>query len=213
MILVHCAVFALASMAAWCQKPRADSAPAPSAGGPPINPELRRQLGAIRDAALESDYAWHQLEHLTENIGPRPAGSPAAQAAAEYVASELRKIGLDVHLEPAQVSHWVRGEEKGELVEYPGQARDTTQRLVLTALSGSSATPADGLTADVVVVHSFEIHEQWRMALDAQRGSGQNRSLQAMSFALTQHARRRPGRIGILVLERVNESLNAGRRL
>jgi carboxypeptidase Q len=158
MILAYCVLFALASMAAWCQKPRADSAPAPSVGaaGSPISPELRSQLGAIRDAALESDYAWHQLEHLTENIGPRPAGSPAAQAAAEYVASELRKIGLDVHLEPAQVSHWVRGEEKGELVEYPGQAPETTQRLVLTALSGSSATPANGLTAEVVVVHSFE---------------------------------------------------------
>ena len=110
----------------------------------------------MRDSALSSDYAWHQLAHLTENIGPRPSGSPQAQAAAEYVAAEMRKLGLEVHLEPAQVSHWVRGEEKAQLVEYPGQVPETTQRIVLTTISGSSATPAEGITAEVVVVHSFD---------------------------------------------------------
>ena len=121
-----------------------------------ISPELRKQLETIRDAALSSDYAWHQLAYLTENIGPRPAGSPQAQAATEYVAAELRKLGLDVHLEPAQVTHWVRGEEKAELVDYPGHTQGTSQRIVLAALSGSAATPADGITADVIVVHSFD---------------------------------------------------------
>lgn len=104
---------------------------------------------------MASDYAWQQLAHLTENIGPRPSGSPQAATAAEYVAEEMRKLGLDVHLEPAMVSHWVRGEEKAELVEYRGQAAKTVQQIVLTALSGSSATPAEGITAGVIVVHSF----------------------------------------------------------
>ena len=137
------------------QKPSADAWPPPPAPVS-ISRELRGQLQAIRDAALKSDYAWQQLAHLTENIGPRPAGSPQAQAAAEYVAGELRKLGLEVKLEPAQVTHWVRGEERAELVEYPGQAPGTTQRIVLAAASGSSATAADGLTAEVVVVHSFD---------------------------------------------------------
>jgi carboxypeptidase Q len=120
-----------------------------------FSPQLRDQLQAVRDAALSSDYAWHQLAYLTENIGPRPAGSPQAQAAAEYVAAELRKLGLDVHLEPAQVSHWIRGEEQALLVDYPGRVPDTTQRIALTTISGSSATPPEGITADIVVVHSF----------------------------------------------------------
>jgi hypothetical protein len=136
-----------ASFAAWSQTPP----PAPT-----FSKELREQLQAVRDAALTSDYAWHQLEHLTENIGPRPSGSPQAQAAAEYVAAEMRKLGLEVHLDPAQVSHFLRGEEKAQLVEYPGQVPETTQRIVLTAISGSSATPAEGITAEVVVVHSFD---------------------------------------------------------
>jgi carboxypeptidase Q len=142
-----CALFLCATLAAWSQTP-------PPAA--PFPKELREQLQAVRDAALTSDYAWHQLEHLTENIGPRPAGSPQAQAAAEYVAGEMRKLGLEVHLEPAQVSHWIRGEENAHLVEYPGQAPQTTQRLVLATISGSSATPVEGITAEVVVVHSFD---------------------------------------------------------
>lgn len=159
-ILLHLLLVMLCgSLMAWSQTaPEKSPAaqPATANAAPSLaSPELREQLQTIRDAALKSDYAWHQLAHLTENIGPRPAGSPQAQAAAEYVAAELRQLGLDVHLEPAQVSHWVRGEEKAELVEYPGQAPGTTQRIVLAAASGSSATPADGITADVVVVHSF----------------------------------------------------------
>jgi len=143
-----------ASFAAWCQMLPSKPQAAPPA--PAFSQELRDQLQAVRDAALTSDYAWHQLAHLTENIGPRPSGSPQAQAAAEYVAAEMRKLGLEVHLEPAQVSHWVRGEEKAALVEYPGQVPETTQRIVLTAISGAAATPAEGITAEVVVVHNFD---------------------------------------------------------
>lgn len=143
-----CALVLAGSFAAWSQT----APPAP----PALSKELHDQLVAVRDAALSSDYAWRQLAHLTENIGPRPAGSPQAQAASEYVAEEMRKLGLEVHLEPAQVTHWVRGEEKAQLVEYPGQAKGTAQRIVLAAISGSSATPDEGITADVVVVHNFD---------------------------------------------------------
>ncbi len=163
-IPLQCALVMLGGgLMAWSQTAPTKSAPAqPSSADAPrssssadSSAELRVQLQTIRDAALKSDYAWRQLAHLTENIGPRPAGSPQAQAAAEYVAAELRQLGLEVHLEPAQVSHWVRGEERAELVEYPGQAPGTTQRIVLAATSGSSATPPEGITADVVVVRSF----------------------------------------------------------
>lgn len=123
---------------------------------PALSKELINQLHSVRDSALGSDYAWQQLAHLTENIGPRIAGSPQAQAASEYVAAEMRKLGLEVHLEEARVSHWVRGEERAELVEFPGQPSHVTQKIILTALSGGTATPADGITADMVVVHSFD---------------------------------------------------------
>jgi hypothetical protein len=68
----------------------------------------------------------------------------------------MRRLGLDVRLEKVMVPHWVRGEETGALVEYPGQAPGTTQKIVLTALGGSVATPPEGITAEVVVADSFE---------------------------------------------------------
>jgi carboxypeptidase Q len=119
-------------------------------------PLLLQQLSAIKAATLNDDYAYRQLTHLTENIGPRLTGSPQATAAAEYVAAELRKLGLEVRLQQVTVPHWVRGAETAALVEYPGMVPATTQKIVLTALGGSSSTPADGLTADVVTVDNFD---------------------------------------------------------
>jgi hypothetical protein len=118
--------------------------------------QLLSDLAALRDSALSSDYAYRQVAHLTENIGPRMGGSPQAEHAVTYVAEELRKLGLEVHLEEVSVPQWVRGIETAELVQYPGQAPGTTQKIVVTTLSGSSATPTAGVTAEVIVVGSFE---------------------------------------------------------
>jgi Zn-dependent M28 family amino/carboxypeptidase len=119
-------------------------------------PQFLDDLARIKSAALSDDYAYQQVEHLTENIGPRPSGSAQAKAAADYVAAELRQLGLEVQLEEVKVPHWVRGAENAELVEYPGQVPGTTQKIVLTALGGSTSTPPDGLAADIVVVDNFD---------------------------------------------------------
>src|SRR5689334_15879657 len=95
----------------------------------PLPPTLLHELIAIRDAGLNDDYAHQQVAHITENIGPRPVGSPQAQTAVEYVAAELRKLGLEVRLEPVRARRWTRGAETAELVEYPGQAPGTTQKI------------------------------------------------------------------------------------
>ena len=125
---------------------------------PPVqySPQLVSEIKKVQQAALESDYAYRQLAHLSNNIGPRLSGSPQAQTAVEYVAAELRKLGLEVQLEKVMVPHWVRGEETGALTEYPGMSPGTTQKIVLTALGGSVATPNEGLTAEVVVVNNFD---------------------------------------------------------
>ena len=113
-------------------------------------------MGRLRDAAMKSDYAYDKLQHLTENIGPRLSGSPQAQKAVDYVAGEMRALGAEVTLERTSVPHWVRGLEIGELTAWPGQAAGTTQKIVLTALGGSVATPPEGLSAEVVVVDSWK---------------------------------------------------------
>src|SRR5581483_7318418 len=141
----RCALFLLASLAVAPAWP-ADPAPA-------VDPAV---LAKIRDAALSSDWAWQRLADLTDKIGPRLSGSPQAEAAVTQVSDALRAAGLKVTLQPATVPHWVRGEEQAELVDWPGRPAGLTQRLVLTTLGGSVATPDAGLTAPVLVVHSFD---------------------------------------------------------
>lgn len=113
------------------------------------------ELSRLQKAALASDYAYRQTRHLTNNIGARLSGSPQAEKAVEYVAEEMRKAGFTVRLQPVTVPVWVRGAETGEIIEFPGMAANTSQRIVLTALGGSIATPADGLTGEIVVANSF----------------------------------------------------------
>lgn len=114
------------------------------------------ELKTLQKAALQSDYAYRQTAYLCNNIGSRLSGSPQAQRAIEYVADEMRKLGLEVRLQKLSVPYWVRGDEKGALIEFPGMAPGTTQKIVLTTLAGSAQTPPQGLTAEIVVVNNFE---------------------------------------------------------
>lgn len=128
----------------------AASAQAASPGNDPA------ALAKIRDTAMTSDYAWERTADMTDLIGPRLSGSAGAAAAVTQVAEAMRKLGAKVTLQPVKVPHWVRGAESAELVEYTGRPAGITQRVVLTALGGSGATPAAGLTAQVIVVGSFD---------------------------------------------------------
>jgi carboxypeptidase Q len=131
----------------------------PDGGGQAAGPALAGTLGRIRDAAMHDDWAFEHLAALTDRIGPRLSGSPQLTAAIAQVADAMRALGATVTLQPARVPHWVRGEEQAELVDYPGRLAGMVQHLHLTTLGGSSATAAAGLTARVVVVHSFdELH-------------------------------------------------------
>ncbi|MBA3805150.1 MAG: M20/M25/M40 family metallo-hydrolase [Acidobacteria bacterium] len=147
-----------ASSAATAQEVRPLPTPTPQPAPAPVAypGQLIKEMKQLQQAALESDYAYRQVAHLSNNIGPRLSGSRQAQAAVEYVAGEMRRLGLEVQLEKLMVPHWVRGEESAALVAYPGQAAGTTQKIVLTALGASTATPAAGLTAEVVVVNDFD---------------------------------------------------------
>jgi carboxypeptidase Q len=63
----------------------------------------------------------------------------------------MRKDELtNVRGEPVMVPVWVRGEESAELVA------PRAQRLPMLGLGGSVATPPEGVTAEVLVVGSFD---------------------------------------------------------
>lgn len=132
------------------------STPTPTATPIVFSPQTLSEAKRLQQAALTSDYAYRQVAHLANNIGPRLTGSAQAAKAVEYVASELKAIGCAVQLEKVMVPHWVRGEETASLVQFPGQAENTTQKIVLCALGASVATPPDGITAEVIAVKNFD---------------------------------------------------------
>src|SRR5213082_916732 len=130
--------------------------PTPTATPIVFSPQTLADLKRLQQAALSSDYAYRQVTHLSNNIGPRLTGSAQAAKAVEYVTGELKALGCEVQLEKVMVPHWVRGEETAALVQFPGQAVGTTQKIVLCALGDSVATSAEGIEADVIVVKNFD---------------------------------------------------------
>ena len=150
--------FLLTGLGAFAQNAPAEDTPTPTPTATPIvfSAQTLGDLKKLQQAALISDYAYKQVAHLSDNIGPRLSGSPQAAKAVEYVASELKAIGCEVQLEKVIVPHWVRGEETAALVQFPGMAEGTTQKILLCALGGSVATPKEGTTSDVLVVKNFD---------------------------------------------------------
>src|ERR1043166_3290738 len=101
--------------------------PSPSPTPAFFSAQTLSDLKRIQQAALSSDYAYRQVAHLSDNIGPRLSGSAQAAKAVEYVASELKAIGCEVQLEKAMVPHWVRGEETATLLQWPGMAENRSE--------------------------------------------------------------------------------------
>ena len=81
----------------------------------------------------------------------RFSGSANLEQAIDWVIERMKADGLDnVRGEPVMVPRWVRGNESAELIE------PRKQNLPMLGLGGSIATPQGGITAEVLVVSSFE---------------------------------------------------------
>ena len=99
-------------------------------------PRLEAAAERIAGASARTpDVAWQRLAELATGIGNRPAGAPALETAVAWAAARMRDDGLaNVRLEPVDVPHWVRGDERGSIV------RPVRRRLALLALGGSVGT-------------------------------------------------------------------------
>lgn len=132
------------------QRPQATPTPSPLPPPTVSIDNYRTPAGRIIGASLVSNHAYTRLAHLTDHIGHRLSGSKSLERAIEWALAEMKKDGLDnVRGEKVMVPHWVRGEESLELVT------PRPMKLAMLGLGNSVATPADGITADVVVVRNF----------------------------------------------------------
>jgi carboxypeptidase Q len=110
----------------------------------------RATADRLIDAALADSFAYHRLAELADRFGPRFSGTDNLERALDWILEEMRRDGLDnVRAEPVMVPRWVRGEESAELVE------PRHRRLPMLGLGGSVGTPAEGITARVLVVSGF----------------------------------------------------------
>jgi len=135
------------------QQPPGSPTPTPTPMPPPtVKIDWYRAAAArIIGAALTSDRAYSRLAHLTDHIGNRLSGSQNLERAVEWAMGEMKRDGLDnVRGEKVMVPHWVRGEESLEMLA------PVPRKLQMLGLGNSVGTPAEGITAEVVVVRSFE---------------------------------------------------------
>lgn len=111
---------------------------------------LEKNARRVIAEALVSDSGWDWLSELTDTIGPRLSGSRGAELAVRWAANEFRETGLRPRLEKVMVPKWVRGEEIAYLPSH------NDQRIVLTTLGMSIATPAEGIEAEVIEARSID---------------------------------------------------------
>jgi carboxypeptidase Q len=124
---------------------------ASSASAQTITDKQRSDAKRLIDAAMADSSAWDRLAELTDTFGSRLSGSKALEDAIDWILGQMKKDGLaNVRGEPVMVPHWVRGAESATLIA----PRSTPLHMI--GLGMSVGTPANGITAPVLVVDSFE---------------------------------------------------------
>jgi carboxypeptidase Q len=120
-------------------------------GQTPVTAAEPAGLTRLVQAALSSSEAYDRLATLTDTFGNRLSGSDALEHAIDWILDQMRRDGLaNVHGEPVTVPHWVRGDESATLVA------PRALPLHMIGLGMSVGTPADGITAPVLVVRNFD---------------------------------------------------------
>ncbi|ATL46125.1 peptidase M28 family protein [Chitinophaga caeni] len=122
---------------------------------PAANAQHNEDSITIRKMAneiLSNGNAYEDLRILTKTIGGRLAGSPQMVKAEHWGFKTLENAGADtVYYQECMVPHWVRGEK--EVVKIVGAK---SLNLNAIALGKSVATPAKGITAQVIEVKDFD---------------------------------------------------------
>lgn len=96
--------------------------------------------------------AWNRLANMTDVIGHRLCGSTDFIRGATYMLQQLSNDGLsNVHGENAMVPQWNRGKEYVIM-----RSPRVNQTVMMLGLGGSVSTPPGGITAEVLVVQSFD---------------------------------------------------------
>ncbi len=90
------------------------------------------------------------VRDLTTEVGPRLAGSEAEARARSWASRELAELGFaNIRNEPFVIPYWSRQVDRGSVVS------PAPQEMVITALGGSTSTPAGGVEAELIRFESM----------------------------------------------------------
>ncbi len=104
----------------------------------------------IVEISLLEQKGYDYLRELCE-IGPRLSGSANSMEAINWAYDKMKSLGFDkVWLQPVMVPHWERGDVESCTI------LNLNKKLSILALGGSIPTSADGITAEVIEVKSFQ---------------------------------------------------------
>ncbi|XP_044149624.1 carboxypeptidase Q isoform X2 [Bufo gargarizans] len=100
--------------------------------------------------------SYERLALFVDTIGNRISGSDNLQNAIKYMYKALQDDKLqNVSLEAVKIPHWERGKESAMMIQ------PRRKNLAILGLGGSVGTPDEGITAEVIVVSSFdELHRR-----------------------------------------------------
>ncbi len=117
-------------------------------------------FSAAAPAEPDKGLAYEIVEGLTTEVGQRLAGTQAEARARDWAVIKLKALGFsNVRIETYVMPVWERGIETAEVTApYP-------QKLILTALGNSGATPDTGITGAVI---GFPSLAAFKAAPDAQ---------------------------------------------
>ncbi len=111
----------------------------------------------LSDEILTNGKAYDNLHDLTKKIGGRLSGSPQMVKAEQWGLQLMRETGADkAWLQECMVPHWVRGgmdEASFKFLDKNFQGKNT---LDVLALGNSVGTGSNGVTAEVLIVNSFD---------------------------------------------------------
>ncbi len=144
---------AVAAILTGCQA--AKDSPAPETKAPetsaPVAKTASPEVQKILKLALGGTQGYDIIESVTTEVGPRLAGSEAEARAREWAVAKFKEIGLEnVRIEEFTVPGWERGVEEAEIIS------PNPQKLFITSLGGSVATPARGIEGEIAYFPTFE---------------------------------------------------------
>ena len=112
---------------------------------------LSPEVSQLKSLAMDGTHGYDITASLTTEVGQRLAGTEAEARARDWAVAKFKEIGLEnVRIEPFTMKGWERGVETAK-IQAPFE-----QDMYITALGGSVATPAGGVTAPIAYFKTFE---------------------------------------------------------